>query len=46
MAKRCLVQESLVYIFEILRRKNVSMLVLWHNKEDERMIGEVFRNAK
>ena len=44
MAKGWLVQESIVYIFEFLRRRDISMpsSVLWHDqKEDERMTSEV-----
>lgn len=41
MAEGWLVQESLVYISEFLGKSDESMPVLWENKEDERMVGEV-----
>ena len=41
MAEGWLVQESLVYITKFLGRKEESTPVLWDNKEDERMVGEV-----
>ena len=41
MAVGWIVQESIFYTSEFLERKDISMNVLWHNKEDERMIGEV-----
>ena len=41
MAEGCLVEESLVYISKFLEQREPTLLVLWLNKEDDRMISKV-----